>query len=359
MAVYIAELVLVPLVGVLFSKSIKLKFDTKKKIYMITIFVVLFFISAFRDISVGTDTSSYAYAIRSVAKQTISIKWLFEKKAPLYYVLIKIGSKIFPLLQTYQIVSSIIIEGTFAYFIYKYSKGCILSTWLFLVQYFYFLSLNISRQAMAMGLIAIAIGFILDNKKRWAIMSIILAILIHSTSVVAIPILFLDNPNKKIQLLTILVACAGISMYPMLLNVFVRFFPKYAFYLDELFYEKGRNRKVLLTIFQLAFLLFSYYIYKKNKNGINDEEKRKYEFILNMSTIGIFLGFTSLQSILITRIEYFYSFSFLLLAPLTASYSGKNRKMVTIIVALVMFIPGFVLLMNGNGGILPYVFFRG
>ncbi len=96
--------------------------------YLCIVFSFLFSFSALRGLSVGTDTFQYVNGVTRISKAELSIEWLTEQKAPLYYLLMKIGIQFLPPLQTYQIVSSIIIEGAFAFFFFSCSKNCPLST---------------------------------------------------------------------------------------------------------------------------------------------------------------------------------------------------------------------------------------
>lgn len=358
MAVYYLQLFVFFLMTIFVkSKKNKISENTKKNIFIFCVFFVLFYVSAFRSLSVGTDTIHYAYGILRNQENAFNFKWMIEQKAPVYSLLVYPISKVLPSLQCYQIVSSLIIEGGFAIFIYKCSKDYIISTWLFLMQYFYFQSMNISRQFMAVAFVAIGVWLFINNKKKLSILLFVLSLFIHSTSIMALPILLLGNKNKKIRIFITIFISTAILLYPYLIKIFVSIFPKYAIYDDSILFETGKNRKIILTIFQLGVLLFSIYIYKLNEHKMNYIEKREYQIIIHMTAIGVVIGFAALNSILITRLEYYYSISFMLLVPITIEYSQKNKNMLRFVIPLIMAVPGLVLLHGGIGGIVPYSFY--
>ena len=358
MTIYYIELALFFLVALFVSSNKnKLSEKAKKNIFFFSVFFVLFYVSAFRSLSVGTDTFQYAYGISRNATHAFDLKWILDQKAPLYFFLVLPFTKVLPPLQTYQIVSSFIFESGFAIFIYKNSKDYLLSTWLFLMQYFYFQSMNIGRQSMALALVAIGVCFVFNSKKKLAFLLFLLAFFIHTTSIIAFLILFLGSENRRIRNITVILISIAVLLYPYLVSLFTYFFPKYSFYENGLFYEVGRNRKVILTLFQLFFVLFSLHIYKTNEPKMSIDDKREYQILLEMSIIGIVVGFASLTSILISRLELYYSISFILLVPITIKYSTKNKSILRWGTALIMAVPGLVLLHGGNGGIVPYSFF--
>lgn len=341
-----------------YSKQIKSSFTLKNKIYIITVFVVLFLVSALRAKTVGTDTPSYYYRVSYIAKRGIDFNLLLSQKAPLYDLIMFLFSKILPAKQLYQIVSSLIIEGLFACYIIKCSDNYFISTWIFLMQYLFFQSLNVSRQFMAVALVAYAISELIQSEKtKKAFIIMILAVGIHSTALVALPILLLTGKRERFLRIYTGIISSLVILYPLLLKVFVSLFPKYSFYLNGRFFETGKNRKIILTLFQLLFWIYAIYIYNRNKKRMKEQDEKKYKCVLYISFIGIIIGFAALKSILITRLEYYYSISFLVLAPITIKYSGENKKIVSFSLIIIMSIPGLFLLQSGNGGILPYSFF--
>lgn len=358
MSVYLTIILLSLLLGVIFLG----KEDTSRnrKAYLIAIFSILFFVSAFRAQSVGTDTQSMSLGAVVVDSRSWSIYDFLDQKAPLYYFLIFAFDHVLPPEQCYQIVSSLLVESCIAIFIYKNSKNCVLSTWLFLMQYLFFQSLNVGRQFMAISLVAVALCLIFRHRAKSALLVIAIATLIHSTAIIAVPMVALAKrmKSKRFYSVFLVLMAGGVLFYPQILDFFTAIFPRYNFYTVEggIMYEAGQNRKIALTLFQFIYLVYAWGIYKKKKSLMPEHEKNVFQISMCLMAVSIAIGFAALSSLLLTRVEYYYTLAFMIMVPLCIHYSGKSGTLLALGTYAIIAIPGMVLLSSGSGGILPYSF---
>ena len=156
----------------------------KNKIALLAAFLVLFIISAFRDISVGTDTKGYLMLFERV-NQGIDIRQelLWQK---LNQFIASMGGDFEVLL----IISSVLVLAPIFVIAQKYSTNPMLSIFFYYTLYLYFPSLNITRQAIAVSLILIAIVFLYNNKRKYFLFFVILATGFHTTALAALCLYF-------------------------------------------------------------------------------------------------------------------------------------------------------------------------
>ena len=184
-----------------------------------------------------------------------------------FYILLKLCSFI-----TYEyaiifIVTSAIIIGFFMYTMFDKSKNPILSVLIFFLAGFFFDSLNIMRQYLAMSIVIFGYRFLLKEKKYYFAyaLCVLIATSMHASAILMLALLVF---TKKMLVSPIWVLpCAAVVLILnenllSLLAVFIqntRFVP----YLTN---EFAQGEVSFLFIGEnLAFYLLMYYIYKKNQ----------------------------------------------------------------------------------------------
>nr|WP_302755192.1 EpsG family protein [uncultured Megasphaera sp.] len=167
MTVYIALLVWTILCSPLENTKMTCKNMTiisGKTLYLLVTFIPIWFIMAFRGLGVGTDTLANASYFVSAATSP-SLSYLVSDG--IWNAGISIISYMIGLISTdievYMIWSSIIISIGFAIFIYRTSNKVWLSTFLFLTLNLFFISLNASRQFIAISIAINAFVFLYHN----------------------------------------------------------------------------------------------------------------------------------------------------------------------------------------------------
>lgn len=243
------------------------------KIAMYILAVVPFFlVSAFRY-NLGTD---YAKRYVTAFNQTLKGQNISNLEIG-FKLLIQVCIWISKTPDILFIVTSGIIISLIMYTIYSKSSNKILSVIIFFLGGFFFASLNLVRQYIAISIILFGYRFLIkENRKYYLayIACVLLAMSMHSTSIVALILVVLSEKNlvswKWIIPCSILVLVLGENL--MQLVSFVIENTRFKTYLTGK-WANGEISKI--WIFEnLIVYIFMYYIYIKNKklNKCNKED---------------------------------------------------------------------------------------
>lgn len=173
----------------------------KRKIYLVFIFVCILLIAVLRDYSVGTDLYKYYSKYYPMFKNvdwdklqsvTISGDWEWG-----FCAFCKVLAQISPNTQLFIIGSSIISIIPYAIFIYKNSEDVVFSTFFYIAFHIFMMSLNIVRQAMAVGIVLIGFEALKRKQHYKFVIYVLIATLFHTTAVVALLYLIIDRLEYK------------------------------------------------------------------------------------------------------------------------------------------------------------------
>ncbi|WP_297905096.1 EpsG family protein [uncultured Parabacteroides sp.] len=217
------------------------------------------------------------------------------------------------------------------YFIYikKYSPMIMLSVIILLVTEFH-QSLFVLRQHLAMAILLLSYPSIIErNLKKFIFISII-AISIHTTALVFIPIYFIYGiitDSKKFIIAVVLLAFIIFLLFKSLdfLNLYFGF--SYDNYING-----ARSGRFNLTTFFISSIYFSsYYFFLRNKifeSGIN-------RLITAAMIICILISFFGTSLNITGRLIRYYNPAILLLTPIVATNMNKISLKIIYIVAIV------------------------
>ncbi len=327
-----------------------------KKIFIGISFFQTFLLYALRNISVGTDT--YLMAI-SYADTRVADLYL-DAKAPLYELIRDIFHLVIPSSQGYMVMCGVFIIGGTAIYIYRHSKDILLSTFLFFSLYFFFFAMNGARQTIAIVLIANGMMGVLENKKILSFLLFFSALFIHSTSIMMIPILaLLFFKSPMLRRMFFVCYCFGLIFYNQFVSLFTGIFSKYAFYVSSGYlFEMGNNRKIILTLFYALLTLAAGWVYNKMRFSNTSQENARWEFCIFCSIATVIIGVIALRSVILTRMEYYFSFNYLLFIPLILKkIQREGRFLVAFLTWIILAIPGIFQFVNNFGNVRPYLFF--
>lgn len=224
----------------------KIKGIDNKKI----VFFLIFLISAIR-FDVGWDYEKY---YRLIERNVQYYDSQFERFEFLNRIIISIA-QFLDFTQLYFIVTSFIIVFSFYKIFNKYSSDFTISTLLFLsLPIFFFNSLSIIRQFVAISIIFYGFTFI-RNRNFYKFFAVILvAFLFHKSALLGVVLYFLYNRNTHLYFLMV-IYILGFFSSDLLYWLTENLMPQYLRYLDNSIGEGGD--KVLL-LFQLIgfFILF-------------------------------------------------------------------------------------------------------
>ncbi|QBA78935.1 EpsG family protein (plasmid) [Lactiplantibacillus plantarum] len=310
MVFYFGVLGLYIILGIIINFSFENK--AARIFQSLSMIVILGGLSAARAVSVGTDTQLYnnLYSWDFEAENWQNI---LSSKYPLYslytYCLHFISSN--P--QIIIVMNSLIIVTSVAIAIYSYSENVFLSNILYVTLYFFFNSMNISRQFLAIGILLVATVYLNKNKIWLFWILYIVACLVHSTALVGIIffVIHVIHWNKTRFILSGSLGIVLLIFYKIILNLFIVLFPAYSMYsigtsdtnVDTLS-SQSNGGTLLVTIFYLLFICIATLC----KVRFQDENREKrFAFLTVVMIIAVVFGIVFYKNILMTRVILYLS----------------------------------------------------
>lgn len=239
--------------------------------------------------------------------------------------------------------------------IYEQSISVPLSLLVFFISTAYFASLNQLRQAISMPMMLYAYKYIRDKKPLPYFFWCIVASLIHTSSLVYLPIYFIARFKPTLRrYVTIFGLCiVTLPVLQILLEVLINY-TKYSWYSTSVFNTGGEanNFYLLGFVFQLVMLvIMAYYRFT------SDEEDPTYDGLLNSYFLSVvMLLFTPVLS-QVLRISQCFGYCQILLVPRMINRE-KNRTRRIVLYILIVGLYMAKLLYDtyhlGWNGVIPY-----
>lgn len=219
---------------------------------------------------------------------------------------------------------------------------------------FYTASLNIVRQYIAVAIIFWGMKYIYQNK-FWKFLGVVLvAMTIHRSAFIVLPLYFLWNHKKdkmagtvKVSVISV-VLCVLIVMWIPILNVAISsfsFLSKYRYLVQG---NGGNNRDIFIKIV-LLFMAILFYKYYKNK----DKRMLLYVYALFISVV---IGFTGFYTTFFKRISLYYEVPMIVLFGYLPTFFKSNSRLLVKIGIYVYAIGYFILsaYILGQSDLIPY-----
>ena len=358
MSLYLSLFISIIILGIVIFFNGKSKM--KNKIFLICSFSLMLLVMGLRDISVGTDTSLYCTIFQKYASLG-SINGVLKNDTTFIYALYNLlMSKISIDNNMIIFCNSAIILILTAIFIYNNCSYVVFPTILFMEFYHYFSAFNISRQYIAVLIMANAFYF-LKNKKKWQYILInIIAIFVHNTAsicLIFIPFLFIEINLKNINILIAIFSIFSI-FYEKIINIFINIFTHYSIYLgsqSRFLMTSGENKKIIITFIYIVIFILMRLILSK-KSITSKEEKNKFLLLYFINVFAIIFGFISLKSMSMARMEIYFSIFAIITIPYCFEYIKRYKLICNLVFILIMFIPMYIQLSSNNSEVIPYIF---
>lgn len=350
MTIYFILYIFIAVGGVLFFA--KGTSDKKKKIFLGVSFLLMLFIMGFRTLSVGTDTKLY-YDIflnnSGLTLKNINFKSDSSLIYSIYNLLLSFITKDYRILI---FCNSFIICFLTCRFIYKNSNNVIASTLFFIAFYHFFQAMNISRQYIAIMIVANAYEYLKNKNIFKYIIAVIIALLIHNTAIIAFSIIPLAYMKKdKIKIVYLIFWAIACFYWNDILNLFARIFSHYSLYTNSsLIEEVGRNRKIIITF--IYFIIQMMYLISRKKLKDN-KAKEEMQLLYYLNWITIIIGVCSTNVLLLSRIESYFSILNIMYIPKVFNLM-KDKQIFYFGMICIMIIPMYFQLKTGNAGVVPY-----
>lgn len=218
MIFFIFSVVLMIVLGVLLDHTKSEKIDLKK-IYCIICGFILVFIAGTRAPSVdfGDDrmyASNYELVSNSDYDEIYSY-FTAQDTEVVFYGFAKTISNISKNYNFLLLICSIPVVLIVARFIYRKSRYPMLSFLIFACAFFFLWSIVVLRQALALAFILLAIDCLMEKKRVWFTVFVLLAFLFHRTAIITfllLPLSFVKEYHKNV-LLVFIISCAVILLF--------------------------------------------------------------------------------------------------------------------------------------------------
>lgn len=357
MGIFFIEIIITIIIGLLSKFFLK---DSKKgkKVFLYTIGGFLSIISGLRNSIVGTDTFQYYNSFEIINKYNYG--WLDYNKTRYevgYFWLNKSVSIFTDDPQIFILITSFIITIGIFYFIYKNSSNVIYSVIIYQTMYYYCSSMNLMRQYIAIAIAINSFTFLKNNKIIKACILILIGGIFHTSALFLLPIVIVFSKfdiNKKNIYKIIGFIIVFFMLLPLLINIIIKLFPKYEFYLT---YESGFNGGKIMPFIYIGMIFIGYFLLSIINRNI--EESKNYYYTSLYVLIGaLLLIVANIYFASASRLtDYFLIYFTIFLPELFRIFDKKTRKLFYILFFIFSIIYYRTLLVNGVAGVFPFIFY--
>lgn len=304
---------------------------------------------AFRSKDVGIDTMSYLESLyESSFKSVKNYSYIFDIRHTeigyifITYILNSSGFK-----QGLFVLEALAIMIPLYLFIKRNSANPYLSFLFFISLDYFGFALTGLRQTLAIGAVLMVINSLEKDNLKWAIMYIVIAISIHTSSLIAVPILFIKKIplNRFMFSVAILLALAVISLKVLLMS----FIQDFGLHEESVGSVETGGTGYYYFLLSIVFLIFL----QKSKVRF----KAVKEDFLYWMIIASVIMYPGLQfNPTMFRLHYYYSIATIVVLPNLFNYFGGRGKILSLVyVAMAIYYFAYVPL--SVMGIVPYQFF--
>lgn len=231
----------------------------KQGIFILVSFLLMFYILAYRSVSVGTDTLNYETAFNNLSsgadwiRSELEFGWIFLNDVVIFF-----NGEFRDLL----VISAALTLLPIFYVAKKYSYNPMLTILFYYLFYFYFYSFNIMRQSIAISIIFLSLAAFLNNRIKIFLFLIFLASTFHYSAFIFI-FLYLakigwEKKNIYLSLIvSLLFGMFGVGVFSKIIG-----FIGYSSYILD--YNYGNIVGNLLFLLIVNSILFLFLLSEKN-----------------------------------------------------------------------------------------------
>lgn len=257
----------------------------------------------------------------------------------------------------------IVCSVIFFHYIYKaireQSPIPTLSVFLLVGTTYYFIFLNTMRQMIAISIFLYAIKFIKERNFKKYLIYMLIAMSIHTSSVILIPIYFIYGVRLNTEK-TILILFLSIILKPVFTNILLKIleFTKYNMYVDSRF-DTNSTGYIVIAI-NVCVLLFSVIYYRRKKEFSKEEDNvsKEYSFYSILQLISTIIAIYDGSLPLLNRIRWGTGISIIILIPMIIKQEhNKNTRIIYVFMIVLLYSIYFLYTIgvkNANS-VLPYL----
>lgn len=337
----------------------------ERKKFLFLMLFPLFFITAFRDVTVGNDTIVYSYGFRNIAARYSLLQAINESRFETAYVIINyfisyIGGNYYLL----QFFISMYIYKALYDFLRKRSHNIALSCFIFVTFRMITGPMNVVRMWLAIATLLYATNFLEKQKYTLFFILLFIAVLFHKSAFIFILLFVMVYLKKSINKYKVICFVSAIVIMLCGKMFFVRvtnLLGMYEGYLrGKYFVDINYTGVILQLLLDLLLLLFIEYNMKKY---LNKKVRKPVSFVIPYLAIILVvsldvIGFTTTM---MPRFTGFFRVFYLTLIPYVLySIKDKKRKYIYQVIIMIILVLTFYIVLYYRPqwyGVTPYKFY--
>ena len=325
-----------------------LSLGNSSRFKLIVSFILLTVIGGLRDISVGTDTQNYSLLFENYGTD---ISNMFHASEPLYLCLqYYVAVHGWPYQTLVFVIMALTMTGI-TFFAKKISRNSVLVLLSYYLLYFYFYSLNLMRQYIAISIILVSFYYLYSNQIKNYVLCVAIACLFHVTAIIGLLGIIVNKCAFSSQLqicLLLFTLIVGVTPFIQVVSAnMLGFLPSYLFdYVID--YNTGKLSlpvsRILLTLFGIMLVI----VMKEN-------------LFVKLFVVGVcILNMFSFQPIM-GRIAQFFTIAQIGIIPnistLIKKEYYKNVSAIKLVSYAYMWVVWMYLISSNVGEVRPYTVF--
>ena len=240
-------------------------------------------------------------------------------------------------------VTSAIIIGLTFYTICKESPYPALSVLIYFCAGFYFHSLNLMRQYLAISVLLFSYKYLIDKKYIYFGISVIIAGSLHSIGIIfAIALLLCDREVfdlKRTIIVSLVLFIFGKFVWHYIVDLIINH-TRFAVYIGSKF-DKSKLR-IEDIIFNAILYLIIYYLYKQTK-----DKGRTEKFFLNMQACSLFFMILASTMYLLFRFSFIFGIFNVISIPYFLKKSDlESKKKIAVLTILIITLGSYITKIN-------------
>lgn len=307
--------------------------------------VILFLLSAFRGIDVGTDTINYYYLFQHLDVDEIrglEYGW---------YIINYLAKFIFGDYRAFLIIVSFLIHFFLSKAIPLYTPKRNTALFFYVTLYFYFMSFNITRQILSLVIVLYSLQFLQQEETKLVnilryILWILIATSIHTSSIIALFLPFIEKIqiNKIAGILLLTGSILFYSYASMYLMDIVTNIEHYSMHLAN---ETMERDSLSLNMVALSLIISSLLLFA-NINNLH----------LKCAFLGIFIANMLVNTTVIARIGLVLRFPIIIfLSNISWNTTSKILQHgITYVTIIYAYVACVLMLIANSEGVCPYSF---
>lgn len=332
MGIYILTIIIVATFTFLMKQAQNKKIELFLLICL-TLFLII--ISGFRiDNTLYSDEWNYRYMFNQYIDIPFNSLDLNITSEPGFSVLVWVLARLFGDSQSLILICAIITNISFVKFLYTHSEDFRLTMFLYISAGYYFTSMNIMRQYLAISILLFGFKYLETTQLKKFIIFVFGAFLFHKSAFIVLIVYFIVHSKIVRQHKLISLFIVGIIMinFNSLINILEN--TAYGNYADT-FLDSGYGVGFTRVLFWSMIFLFIIF-----KSKLISNKVMNYSVFFNNMVVSFSINLISLLYVYVSRLDYFSICNVILIEKIPYCFTKNSRAIVKLIIIAVFFIFG-------------------